>query len=367
MVNNATGVVEQTTDGTDNFLVEAPTAEEINFFDREQSPSTAQWGGTNVSFNITVNTTITDSNLTVFLWNTLDTDGSWTQIGNRTFDNETGGNQNFTFSKLTSSSDIGTNYYKFNATDGVSNTGTSLTYNYEITKDYISMNYSSGNDSTSNRSGEQITLLSFQAINANGSIMTNFPIKYSVKRNQLNYYTDDNFVILTNSSGYANFNFNATCEGEYSGAPKFLVGQQQWKAELNDSLLDYYFQNDTSDFLDTNISVQGDILLEFVTPTGIVNFTQEDTITFLGATTDDCTDALESTVVYNANTTGGGMVCWNTTLVGANAFNCYYDTTTSTTAGWYNMTMYANFSNHYDNQTSKTGTPGLFYLSPLRR
>ena len=64
------------------------------------------------------------------------------------------------------------------------------------------MNYTIGNASTSNRSGSQSTPLVFQAINANGSIMENFPIKYSVQRNQLTYYTDDNLVVLTNSKGH---------------------------------------------------------------------------------------------------------------------------------------------------------------------
>ena len=53
--------------------------------------------------------------------------------------------------------------------------------------------------------------------------MASFPIKYSVKRNQISYQTDSNFVVLTNSTGYANFYFNATCDGDYTGAPKFLV------------------------------------------------------------------------------------------------------------------------------------------------
>ncbi|MDP3027183.1 MAG: hypothetical protein Q8N63_05720, partial [Nanoarchaeota archaeon] len=145
------------------------------------------------------------------------------------------------------------------------------------------------------------------------------------------------------------------------------VGTQQWKAELNDSLLNAYFQNDTSGFLTTNTLVKGDILLDFVTPDGSANYTQEGIIAFLGATTDDCGDALQSTVIYNANTTANGFACTDTTLVGANAFTCNYPTTTSTTPGYYNTTMYANYSNHYNNFTQKTNTPGLFYLNPLRR
>jgi len=170
------------------------------------------------------------------------------------------------------------------------------------------------------------------------------------------------------TSGDANFNFNATCTGEYTGAPKFLVGEQTWKAELNDSLLNAYLQNDTSGFITTNISLQGDIALDFVTPDGSTNFTQEQTITFLGATVDDCGDALATTVIYNANTTTtDGFECTNNTQVGANAFQCIFTTTTATSSGYYNASMYANSSSHYDNDTANLGTGGLFYIDPLRR
>jgi hypothetical protein len=188
-----------------------------------------------------------------------------------------------------------------------------------------------------------------------------------VTTNNLAYYTDDYFIIPTNSTGYANFNFNATCSEDYPGSPKFLVGEQKWKAQLNDSLLDYYFQNDTSGFLASVISVRGDIVLESTNPSGSVNYTQEGLISFLGATTDDCGDALLATVVYAANTTGYGINCSNTTKVGANAFTCDYPTTTATTTGYYNTTMFANASFHYDNYLDKTGDIGLFYLNPLRR
>jgi len=181
MINNITGQIEAQTSGTDSFAINEPAQETINFFDILQTPSSAQWGGTTVSWNVTVNTTITNNNLTVYLWNSLSTGGPWELIGTRIFDNSTGGNQIFNFSKSTNQSDIGTNYYFFNATDGTVNTGSSTVGNYLITKDYISMNYYSGNASISNRSENQNTLLSFQAVNANGSIMGNFPVKYSAK------------------------------------------------------------------------------------------------------------------------------------------------------------------------------------------
>ena len=59
--------------------------------------------------------------------------------------------------------------------------------------------------------------------------MTDFPVKFSVTYNNLTYYSDDRYIIYTNSTGGAKFNFNATCESEYSGAPKFAVGDSNGK------------------------------------------------------------------------------------------------------------------------------------------
>jgi hypothetical protein len=263
MINNLTGTIETQTAGTDSFSVNVPDAETIEFQDITQSPSSAQWGGTTVTYNVTVNTTIND-NLTVNVYDGLSVSGPWTLRGTGIWDNATGGFQNFNFTKNTTSSDIGTNYYFFNATDGTS-TNTSAVDTYTITKDNISMNYLTGNGDTSNRSGNQITLLSFQAVNANGTIMTNFPIKYSVTYNNVTYYTDNDYIINTNATGYANFNFNATCTSEATNT-KFLVGEQQWKAELNDSLTDIYLQNTSY----KNLFVYGDIGLDFSTPSRLL-------------------------------------------------------------------------------------------------
>ena len=95
----------------------------------------------------------------------------------------------------------------------------------------------------------------------------------------------------------------------------------------------------------TSISVRGDISLSFTTPTGLVNYTQEGIVSFIGATTDDCGDALAAGVYYTANITDTDeFICNNTSQVGANAFTCDYTTNTNTTSGYYNTSMFANAS-----------------------
>ena len=85
MINNLTGEIATQTDGTDNFIVSAPATKYITFFDVVKSHTSVQWGGTVITLNVTVNTTINSTNFTVFGWNGLTTSGPWTQLGNWTY------------------------------------------------------------------------------------------------------------------------------------------------------------------------------------------------------------------------------------------------------------------------------------------
>src|SRR3989344_7189099 len=192
-------------------------------------------------------------------------------------------------------------------------------------------------------------------------------MKFHVQSDEINYFTAPEYVVLTDENGNANFSFNATCLGDFSGAPKFRVGYQLWKITVNDSKLTEYNQNDSSTFLSVNTSIRGDLGLEFATPDGSQNFTQEDIITFLGATTDDCGDALVTTVVYDANSSENSFQCAQNIQIGANAFQCVFTTALNTTRGFYNVTMNANKTNHYTNFTSNTADPGLFYIFPKKK
>src|SRR3989339_638603 len=261
-------------------------------------------------------------------------------------------------------------YFKFNISNAVGNKETTVTTalnNFTLEAENVYLEYALGHNSISNRSADQTTLLSFKVQDENGTYLSNFPMKFFVQSDGINYFTDNYYVINTNSSGYANFNFNATCLGDVSGAPKFLVGAQNWKIAVNDSKLNYYQQNDSSSFLSRNLSVQGDILIDFNEPTGLINFTQEEIISFLGATTDDCGDALVANVTYYANSSENSFVCSDISKIGANAFRCNYQTSQNTTRGNYNVTMNTQKINHYENSTSKENNPGLFYILSKKR
>ena len=50
--------------------------------------------------------------------------------------------------------------------------------------------------------------------------------------------------------------------------------------------------------------------------------------------------------------------------IGANAYSCDMPTNLTTRRGYYNVTMIANTSAHYENKSISTDLPGLFYLFP---
>ena len=90
-----------------------------------------------------------------------------------------------------------------------------------------------------------------------------------------------------------------------------------------------------------NITIKGDIGLDFTKPDGTKNFTQEDTVDFSGATVDDCGAALVTTVVYHENTSGTGFLCGTAYQLGANVFSCENVRTLSTAKGLYHINMFA--------------------------
>ncbi|MBN2202881.1 MAG: hypothetical protein JW700_01735, partial [Candidatus Aenigmarchaeota archaeon] len=375
MYNHTTSYLEnQTTE--QSFYVDLEPDIKIYLDDITQDPSSAQWGGTPFTFNTTVSTTgIND--VDVFLWVGDSAIGPWTFIDSMTYDIGEGGLQTLNWTNYFDCPDIGTKYFFFNATNNNLSTNSTTPQSFTITKDTIYLNYEEGHNSTANRLGDQTDLLVFRATNYNGTNMANFPIKYSVTTGNttVTYYSDSNFVNETNSTGYSNFYFNPTCLDEYAGAPKFQVREQQWKAEINDSELSCYYQNTSSDYLYRNISVKGNILITLNNPDGSTNVTQLGAMTFLGYSYDDCEDALrlnttagyEEVKYYANDTLTSGYDCGQSTLIGANAYQCNWQTDIDTPVQFYNASMFVNKSGYYTNSTLEDAERGwLFYVSPFR-
>ncbi|MBU2483401.1 MAG: hypothetical protein KJ760_20135, partial [Proteobacteria bacterium] len=335
------------------------------------TPQTDGWGILR-EFNVTVRDLNNTADVNLYRASSP-TSPSWILMENQTY-TDVGNWETLNFIQAFSPDLIGAWYYMFNASNQVGNridTGQAVvdTDNYfDLNNEQVLLEYIAGNDSISNRSGSQTTLFSFRVQDQNGSYLANFPMRFHAQSTGTSFFTADEFVVLTDEAGYANFSFDASCVNDFAGAPKFLVGEQQWKVTVNESELSSFQQNDSSNILTTVTNVRGDIILDFSTPDGGQDFVQEQTITFLGATTDDCGDALVTSVVYTANSSENGFECPVTQPpIGANAFTCVYATTLATTRGDYNATILANATFHYDNQTSNTGDPGLFAITAKKK
>jgi hypothetical protein len=231
------------------------------------------------------------------------------------------------------------------------------------------MEYIAGHNEVANRSGNQTTLLSFRLQDSNGTYLTNFPVpvNFHITYNNVSYETGDNYTVLTDASGFANLSFNATCADEYYGAPKFGVGEQQWKATLNDSMLSAYYQNDTSNFVQRNVSVWGTFNLTIddpdQTPTAADYYARGDTISFAAVVKDDCEAPLSSVdILFTAQGPIEG-ICSDTNMPVPGYYKCDWNSVNAT-LGWYNATSNASLSNYYNktevNYNDTLG--GWFYI-----
>ncbi|MBU2562580.1 MAG: hypothetical protein KKF68_02885, partial [Nanoarchaeota archaeon] len=319
------------------------------------SPSIGGWGET---FNFSVNVSYPvegggDINLTLTVGTAdgvLDRD-----VRNCPYPCTTSTRFYFNVSNFTCA-DISTAYYNFTAVNS-NGTSYSATNPFTIERDDILFEYVAGNNTVANRSENQLDTLIVRIKDTDNNTYingTNATFTVTIDGST----PDSGTANTSNTSGDISYFFNPIC------TPKYAVGDQDWQATVGAT--ETCYKGNTSE--EYNLSVRGDIKLTINEPTGTDNYTQEGIISFLGSTWDDCGDSLVTTTKYSGNTSGFGFMCDNTTTIGANAFRCNYNTNITSIEGWYNVSMFANVSFHYDNSTTSTGGDlGLFYLDPLKR
>ncbi|MCW1309358.1 MAG: hypothetical protein QXP04_01560, partial [Candidatus Nanoarchaeia archaeon] len=331
--------------------------ENATIVSNETGSSSGAWGF-NFTFNITVRVSNSENNVSVCAWFSKTGSEPWKQVGNcqiyQAPGSGTGQWTNFTFEFDPDCEDIGSTVFaKFNATNDAGTTN-STTKTFTITKDKTIFEDVIGNN-TETRRGKTTTLLALRVRDANGTLITNLPITFYVTLDGSIY--DVGTSNTTNSSAYANYYFQAKC------SPKYQVGNQKWKAVISGQAC--YEDNSTENYYNLSILVTGDINLDFQKPDGSTNYTQEQKIPFLGATTDDCGDPLSTNVKFYANHSTAGYECSPVSQVGANAYTCDWNTNVTTPKGWYNTTMYAEANYYYSNVSYRLISPGLFYLFPI--
>jgi hypothetical protein len=327
---------------------------------KETGTSTGSWGF-NFTFNVSVRVTNSENDVQVCSYFSKTGSEPWRLVGCDVYPAPGSGNtgdwRNFTFEFDADCSDIGSPVFvKFNATNNAGTTNSTSNIPFTITKDTVFLEDIVGNN-TETRRGKTTTLLALRVRDKNNTLITNLPVTFYVTLDGSIY--DSGTTNSTNESAYANYYFQAKC------SPKYQVGYQKWKAVVSNQ--ECYFDNSTESFVNLSVLVTGDIILSLDKPDGTENFTQEEKVIFIGATTDDCNDALTTTVRFFANKSSQSFECPSVKQVGANAYTCDWQTDILTPMGWYNVSMFANKAYHYDNSTANLGIPGLFYLYPVKK
>ncbi|MBU4452026.1 MAG: DUF87 domain-containing protein [Nanoarchaeota archaeon] len=240
------------------------------------------------------------------------------------------------------------NSYKFQIYDGTNLLNTSVISGPNLTEDSVSISYFYGNNSVVNRSGTETTRFIVSALDTDrGSIpvLTGSNIKFWVTKNGAVY--DAGTDIATNSSGYANYDFDPTCS-----PTKYDVGPEYWAAGIIDGC---YVATNLSQNLTT--TVIGSLINTIQIPDIGTEFLRGENITIksnsVATIQSDCVpeglDGVNNEIIFHNEN-------------GINNYSCvtgpgtegYYECTRNTTdmkARWYNTTM-RSWMQYYHNGTS---------------
>ena len=253
---------------------------------------TAGWGG-QWNFSISVNDTEGDD-LNISLQ--VNTTGIYQEIGRANCSACSGAAQqfNFTYTNFSCANINPSAQYRFLVSDNSSNTNTTTLHTFTVEKDDVIFEHVLGNDSIANRSGSQIDVFKLRVYDTDNATytmnLTN--ITFSVMRDGVTWGAGA--LNTTNTSGDVIFNFDSTC------SPRYEVGSRNWKAEVLSSTC---YKDAVSSIFD--LTIIGDIASVLTKPkynyeSGGQNFTQEQTISFLGSSVDDCGTALTLNITLAA-------------------------------------------------------------------
>ncbi|VVB59112.1 Uncharacterised protein [uncultured archaeon] len=310
------------------------------------SPASGGWGKI-----YTYNAQLYDfqqNNITCDLY--VSTNGGAWKLKNSTFIQTipTGGAANCTLSVSNfGCTDISTNNsYKFQIFDGTNRLNTTPVSGPNLTSDSATIAYVYGNNSAVNRSGSQTTLFTAQVLDADkggAPVQTGSSVTFWVTKNAVSF--DFGNSVLTNSSGYANYNFHPTCS-----PTKYEVGPEYWKAGITDSC--YVRVNLTSNYTTTVIGTLNNTI-EF--PDFGTEFLRGENVTIKSNTTetirDDCSLGLggvNNTITFNQEDGVTNYSCTTEDLTGG-YYRCIRNTS-DMRARWYNTTM-VSWQQYYNNNT----------------
>ncbi|UCD07299.1 MAG: carboxypeptidase regulatory-like domain-containing protein, partial [Candidatus Aenigmatarchaeota archaeon] len=175
---------------------------------------------------------------------------------------------------------------------------------------------------------------------------------------------DSGRVLTTNASGEVNYSFFPTCDNLSTPLEdeEYEVGDHDWYTIITTTQDPDLCQDEQSDTW--NFSVIGTLSNTIDLPDGSENYTAADTILIQGAVENYCEEPITlnttTEINYNLSTTGYVTNCTPVETLGANVYKCNWNPDQTTSAGYYNVTMWSNYTNYYENTTI---AENIFYLT----
>ncbi|MGB9693661.1 MAG: hypothetical protein ACPLYF_02340, partial [Fervidobacterium sp.] len=286
------------------------------------------WGwGENYTFKVNVSD-VNAEDVNVSLWFSPDNQ-SWSYASSQIC-YDCGAKTELTFYyKGYSCSDIGTRYFKFNASDAHNSTDRAG-INFTLTKDDIEIRYvdaSQGNNSWVNRSESVLLKVRIYDTDNKSYVLQNTQGKIWVTKDQVTY--DSGWSNTTDEQGYLGVYFTPNCD--------YQVGLQYWKAgTYQDSC---YKDVNSSITLTTNIKGWLNNTIAF--PSGEAYLSNQN-VTIHGNITDECglsiSDAYVSFRVFHTGFNPYSALCEPTLTEGSAWYNCTWNISNNP-SGWYNVEM----------------------------
>ncbi|MCW1304417.1 MAG: DUF853 family protein [Candidatus Parvarchaeota archaeon] len=240
-------------------------------------------GGWNESWTFSVSFRDKDAgdNVNVYLWVNLT--GNW-ELLNSTIITATGGTQQINFvGHRFLPNNIGTRYFKFNATDGYNNTNESIVSNFVIKEDEVDSLLQTS-DSSVNREGSAKGILRVKVrdLDAGIDLYEGVNVSFWVTTNASDPNSfDSGFINQTNSTGIAHYYFDPNCS--------YSVGSQNWRAGVfNDYRFVEFGVNASS-----TITVIGQLKNNLTYPYYQQNFNVTNLIPINFTTLSDCSEYRE--------------------------------------------------------------------------
>jgi hypothetical protein len=235
-------------------------------------------------------------------------------------------------------SDIGSRSFKFNATDNFGYTD-EITQDFSIDKDHTYIEDAYSNASSMAREGNEYVRMASKFGDSRKGAISFADVNGSVSISKNDTF-DFNQFLQTNSSGYFNYDFNATCD--------FIAGKRWWKIALNDSC--YEITQTANQSLD----IIGQLKNSIIYPIQSSNIVVGDTINVTSNISTECGEIIGDATVNHEkrkpNLVYEIIPPSPAQILGNGFYNSSWNTSFHT-GGYYGIRVNSSKTYYYNNST----------------